>query len=61
MRRDVRGREHFLSLEANPLAEAAEWIEHYRRFWSDQLASLERFVTTRETARSRASRPTNSP
>lgn len=45
VRRDVRGREHFLRLEAEPLAEAAEWIEHCRRFWSDQLASLDAFVT----------------
>ena len=45
VRRDVRGREHFLSLEAEPLAEAAEWIEHYRRFWSDRLAALDAFVT----------------
>ena len=33
------------------VAEAAEWIEHYRRFWSDQLASLERFVTSREAGK----------
>ncbi len=45
VRRRVQGREHFLSLEAAPLAEAAEWIGHYRRFWSDQLASLDAFVT----------------
>jgi DNA-binding transcriptional ArsR family regulator len=45
VRRRVRGREHFLSLEAAPLADAAQWIEHYHRFWSDQLASLEAFVT----------------
>jgi DNA-binding transcriptional ArsR family regulator len=48
VRRRVRGREHFLSLHAAPLAEAAEWIEHYRTFWSDQLASLDAFVTGRE-------------
>jgi DNA-binding transcriptional ArsR family regulator len=47
VRRRVRGREHFLSLEAAPLADAAAWIEHYHRFWSDQLASLEAFVTAR--------------
>ncbi len=51
VRRDVRGREHILSLNAEPLAGAAEWIKHYRRFWSDQLASLDRFVTTREAGK----------
>jgi hypothetical protein len=37
-----------LTLEAAPLAEAAAWIDHYRRFWSDQLASLDAFVTGRD-------------
>jgi DNA-binding transcriptional ArsR family regulator len=50
VRRTVRGREHILSLDAAPLAEAAEWVEHYRRFWSEQLASLDAFVTGRDTA-----------
>jgi DNA-binding transcriptional ArsR family regulator len=44
-RRIVRGREHIVSLDAAPLAQAAGWIEHYRSFWSDQLASLDAFVT----------------
>jgi DNA-binding transcriptional ArsR family regulator len=48
VRRTVRGREHILSLDAAPLADAAGWIEHYRRFWSDQLASLDAFVTGRK-------------
>jgi DNA-binding transcriptional ArsR family regulator len=51
VRRSVQGREHILSLEAAPLAEAATWIEHYRRFWSDQLASLDAFVTERNRAK----------
>jgi DNA-binding transcriptional ArsR family regulator len=50
IRRTVRGREHILTLEATPLAGAAEWIDHYRRFWSDQLASLDAFVTGRDNA-----------
>ena len=47
VRRQVRGREHILSLDAAPLAAAEAWIEHYRRFWSDQLAALDAFVTDR--------------
>lgn len=50
IRRTVRGREHILTLEAAPLAGAAEWIDHYRGFWSDQLASLDAFVTGRDNA-----------
>jgi DNA-binding transcriptional ArsR family regulator len=49
VRRTIRGREHLLALDASPLAEAADWIEHYRRFWSEQLASLDAFVTGRRT------------
>jgi DNA-binding transcriptional ArsR family regulator len=51
--RSVRGREHFLSLDAGPLSEAAGWIEYYHRFWSDQLASLDAFVTGRRGAKGR--------
>ena len=47
VRRTIHGREHVLSLEAAPLADAAAWIAHYRQFWSDQLASLDAFVTAR--------------
>jgi len=45
VRRSIAGREHLLSLEAAPLAEAAMWIEHYRRFWEGRLAALEAYVT----------------
>ncbi len=45
VRRRVRGREHVLSLDAAPLADAAGWIGHYRRFWNDRLAALDEFVT----------------
>jgi DNA-binding transcriptional ArsR family regulator len=45
VRREVRGREHVLSLDAAPLEEAADWIAHYRRFWEERLAALDAFVT----------------
>src|SRR5689334_22691888 len=54
VRRSVRGREHFLSLDAAPLADAEEWIAHYRKFWSDQLASLDAFVTSRRKPKARS-------
>ena len=40
--RSVQGRDHLLSLNAGPLADASEWLEHYRRFWEDRLAALEK-------------------
>lgn len=48
VRRSIAGREHLLSLEAAPLSEAAQWIDHYRRFWEGRLASLEAFVTRQQ-------------
>jgi DNA-binding transcriptional ArsR family regulator len=51
VKRTVRGREHLLALEAEPLDEAARWIEQHRQFWEHSLASLEKFVTKRPTKR----------
>jgi DNA-binding transcriptional ArsR family regulator len=49
--RSVQGRDHVLSLNAGPLADASEWLEHYRRFWEERLAALEKFVTSRKRKR----------
>ena len=51
VRRTVQGRDHILSLNAEAMADAAEWIEYYRQFWEDRLASLEAFVTKRSSAK----------
>jgi DNA-binding transcriptional ArsR family regulator len=45
LRRSIIGREHVLTLNAGPLAEAQAWIEKYRRFWEGRLAALDAFVT----------------
>ena len=47
VRRDVVGRDHFLSLDATPLAGAAELLESFRPFWEEKLAALERYITTK--------------
>jgi DNA-binding transcriptional ArsR family regulator len=49
--RTVQGRDHLLSLNAGPLADAAEWIEHYRRFWEGRLAALEKYVISKQRKR----------
>jgi DNA-binding transcriptional ArsR family regulator len=54
--RSVQGRDHMLSLNAGPMAEAAEWLEFYRKFWTDRLAALEQFVLTKRTNDKRRSR-----
>lgn len=48
--RTVRGRTHMLSLNGAPLADASAWLEHYRVFWTDSLAALDRFVTGTQNA-----------
>lgn len=50
--RSVQGRDHVLSLNAGPLADASEWLERYRRFWEDRLAALEKYVKSRKRKRS---------
>jgi DNA-binding transcriptional ArsR family regulator len=41
VRRRCAGREHFLSLNREPLDEAAAWIEEQRTIWSARLDSLD--------------------
>ena len=38
------GRTQRCNLVAEPMKSAAEWIEHYRRFWEAQLDSLARYL-----------------
>lgn len=51
LRRCVNGRDHVLSLNAEPLAEASAWIEHYRRLWEARLAALDTYVTSKKRRR----------
>jgi DNA-binding transcriptional ArsR family regulator len=41
LRRTIRGRDHHLALEPQPLAEAAAWIDTYRAFWERRLDALD--------------------
>jgi DNA-binding transcriptional ArsR family regulator len=56
--REVRGREHFLSLSAENLERAAEFTERYRAFWEARLDSLAKHVEEKhvEEKHARASR-----
>lgn len=51
LRRSVNGREHVLSLNPEPLADASAWIERYRRFWEGRLAALDTYVTSKKRKR----------
>ncbi len=47
--RDVRGREHHLSLRAEPLREVARFASRYARFWEQRLDALARLFEDAET------------
>ena len=52
VRRDVRGREHYCSLDARPLRGIDDWASGYRAFWERRLDALEGLLLSRrETAR----------
>ena len=41
VRRQVAGRDHYLSLDPKPLQEAAEWLVKSRDFWTARVDALE--------------------
>jgi DNA-binding transcriptional ArsR family regulator len=49
IRRNVQGRDHYLSLDATPLQEAAGWLEDYRRFWTIRLDQLDSFLRQKQS------------
>lgn len=48
LRRDVRGREHVISLDAAPLRRAAVFALDYREFWNDRLDALDAILRRRK-------------
>ena len=49
VRRRRQGREHFLSVNTEPLDEAAHWIDEYRRTWEQRLDRLGEYLTELQT------------
>ena len=45
LRRRIEGRVHVCRLEPAPLAAADGWLRFYERFWSEQLAALDAFLS----------------
>ncbi len=45
LRRRVEGREHHLTLDPEPLQDAAKWIAYYRGFWERRLDALDALLT----------------
>jgi DNA-binding transcriptional ArsR family regulator len=40
VRRRIAGRDHFISLDPERLAEAEVWLRHHREFWNNSLDKL---------------------
>ena len=46
VKRHRHGREHRLEIEAEPMKEALQWMERYRRFWEGSLDALAQYLET---------------
>jgi DNA-binding transcriptional ArsR family regulator len=44
IKRRRRGRVHSLKLEAEPMKQASQWIEEYRKFWEGSLDRLDEYL-----------------
>jgi len=49
IRREVRGREHYLSAKPEPLQYAADWLNAYQQFWDHRLERLDTFLRQKKT------------
>jgi DNA-binding transcriptional ArsR family regulator len=49
VRRRVEGRDHYFTIDAAALKEAADWLDHYRAFWEERLDALEGFLGRQRT------------
>lgn len=54
VKRQVSGREHWLSFHGAPLVEAASWINYYQRFWDEGLQNLDRMLRRRRNKKADA-------
>ena len=53
VRRQIRGREHVLSFNAESLDGAAEWIEEHRALWKGRLRALDALLKEEDRDRRR--------
>jgi DNA-binding transcriptional ArsR family regulator len=44
IKRHVDGRVHRFQINPTPLQTAHQWIEHYEKFWAEQLTSLGKYL-----------------
>ena len=46
VKREQKGREHWLRLDAAPLSDAAAFVQRYRRYWEKQMDRLGSYLDT---------------
>ncbi len=56
VRRRLAGREHYLSLNTQPLDRAAAWLNAQRVAWADQLAALDAMLMAQDAIAAAAKR-----
>lgn len=44
LRRRRDGRQHIISLDAGPMSEVNEWLDHYRKFWEGNFDRLAEYL-----------------
>jgi DNA-binding transcriptional ArsR family regulator len=44
LHREIKGREHYCSIDPRPLGDANHWLEHYRQFWELRMDALQIYV-----------------
>lgn len=49
VKRRRNGRVHSLALQAEPMREAREWIDRYRKFWEGNLDQFEKYLDKLQT------------
>ncbi len=54
VKRDVRGRTHICRLNADPLANAHQWLAYYEIFWTNRLDALEALLKAEDAANSKS-------
>ena len=57
VRRQVAGREHFISLQPQPLDQVLAWLNAQRRAWALQLATLDAVLQTDDAMTTARQRP----
>src|SRR5271166_2746486 len=55
------GRHRYYHLDAKPLQAVDSWLDQYRNFWSDNLASLKAFVESNPETPQHRAKPTTHP